>query len=224
VNAVTYYRVSTKAQGRSGLGLEAQRSTVESYLQVKDAHLLDEVVEIESGGKNDRPQLERALRRCRLAKATLVVAKLDRLSRDVEFIHRLQREGVDFVCADMPEANTLTIGLLAVLAQHERELISTRTKDALAAAKARGVRLGNPRLAECANTDSSAARRAHIAIATERNAELSAVIREIEEEHGKRMTLQALADVLNDREYKTARGKSFTRTTVARLRSAAQRS
>jgi len=112
VNAVTYYRVSTKAQGRSGLGLEAQRSTVESYLQVKDAHLLDEVVEIESGGKNDRPQLERALRRCRLAKATLVVAKLDRLSRDVEFIHRLQREGVDFVCADMPEANTLTIGLL----------------------------------------------------------------------------------------------------------------
>jgi len=218
MKAVTYFRVSTKEQGRSGLGLDAQRASVERYLATVSDDVLDEFVEVESGGKADRPELIRALRRCRLTGATLIVAKLDRLSRDVEFIAQLQKSNVRFVCADMPEANTLTIGLLAVLAQHERELISTRTRDALAAAKARGVVLGNPRLAEVANTDTGAARAAHVANATERNSQIGAVIAEIESEADEPLSLRQIADELNDAGYTTARGKAFSKTSVMRIR------
>jgi len=219
MKAVTYFRVSTKEQSKSGLGLEAQRSTVERYIKSESATLLDEFVEIESGGKADRPELTRALRRCRLTGATLVVAMLDRLSRDVEFIAQLQKSAVKFVCADMPAANTLTISLLAALAQHERELISSRTRDALQAAKNRGVKLGNPRLAKVANKDSSAARAAHIATAAERNTQLGAVIDEIESDTREALSLQTIADKLNEAGYTTARGKAFTKTTVLRCRS-----
>lgn len=218
MKTVTYYRVSTKEQGRSGLGLEAQRASVVRYLSSVDATVLDEHVEIESGGKADRPELIRALRRCTLTGATLIVAKLDRLSRDVEFIAQLQKSAVKFVCADMPEANTLTIGLLAVLAQHERELISVRTRDALAAAKARGVTLGNPRLAEVANTDTTKARAAHVAAASERNAQIGLVIAEVEAEAGADLSLQQIADELNDAGYTTARGKAFSKTSVMRIK------
>lgn len=200
------------------MGLDAQRTSVERYLSSVNATVLDEFVEIESGGKADRPELLRALRRCRLTGATLIVAKLDRLSRDVEFIAQLQKSGVQFTCADMPEANTLTIGLLAVLAQHERELISTRTRDALAAAKARGVVLGNPRLSEVANTDTGAARAAHVAAASERNSQIGMVIAEIEADSGEPMSLQQIADELNDAGYTTTRGKRFSKTAVMRIR------
>lgn len=142
---VAYLRVSTARQGRSGLGLEAQREAVRSFVQSRAGKIIaPEFLETESGKHNDRPQLQAALGRCRATGATLVVAKLDRLSRNAAFLLTLRDSGVPFVAADIPEANTLTIGILAVVAQAEREAISVRTKAALAAAKVRGVKLGNP--------------------------------------------------------------------------------
>jgi DNA invertase Pin-like site-specific DNA recombinase len=142
---VAYYRVSTARQGRSGLGLEAQRRAVTDFLNGGSWELLAEFVEVESGKADDRPQLEQALATCELSGATLVVAKLDRLSRNLAFLAKLQESGARFVAADMPEANELTIHIMAAVAQAERKAISTRTKEALAAAKARGVRLGGNR-------------------------------------------------------------------------------
>lgn len=142
---VAYYRVSTAQQGRSGLGLEAQREAVRAYLNGGQWSLLAEHTEVESGKRNDRPQLAAALATCRLTGAVLVIAKLDRLSRDAHFLLGLEKAGVEFIAADMPNANRLTVRLMAVIAQEEREMISVRTKQALAAAKARGVRLGGRR-------------------------------------------------------------------------------
>jgi DNA invertase Pin-like site-specific DNA recombinase len=141
---VAYYRVSTDQQGRSGLGLEAQREAVRSYLNGGNWTLADEVTEVESGKRNDRPELDRALGLCRLYGATLVVAKLDRLARNVAFISKLMESGVDFVAADFPQANRLTVHILAAVAEHEAAMISARTKAALDAVKARGVQLGKP--------------------------------------------------------------------------------
>ncbi|WP_336488818.1 recombinase family protein [Methylobacterium nigriterrae] len=140
---VSYLRVSTDRQGRSGLGLEGQRKAVADYLAAGGS-LVAELVEVESGARDARPRLEEALALCRLHNATLVIAKLDRLSRDAHFLLGLQKAGVRFVAADMPEANELVVGIMAVVAQAERKMISARTKAALAAAKARGVRLGKP--------------------------------------------------------------------------------
>src|SRR4051794_33128778 len=134
---IAYYRVSTDRQGCSGLGLDAQRAAVASYLAGREP-LLAEYTEIESGKKNDRPQLAVALGECHRRRARLVIAKLDRLARNVHFISGLMESGVDFVAVDMPEANRLTLHILAAVAEHEREMISRRTKEALAAAKARG--------------------------------------------------------------------------------------
>jgi DNA invertase Pin-like site-specific DNA recombinase len=139
---VAYYRVSTAKQGRSGLGLEAQQASVQAY--VKDGQITSEYVEVESGKRNDRPELAQAIEHARRESATLIIAKLDRLARRVAFIFALRDSGVKLIACDMPEANTLTIGLLAALAQHERELISERTKAALAAKKAKGCILGSP--------------------------------------------------------------------------------
>jgi DNA invertase Pin-like site-specific DNA recombinase len=139
---VSYYRVSTAKRGQSGLGLEAQRTAVSTF--VGNASILKEFVEVESGKVNDRPQLVAAIDYAKGKGATLVIAKLDRLSRNAGFIFALRDSGVDFVCADMPDANTLTVGIFAVLAQHERELISSRTKAALQAKKKQGHQLGTP--------------------------------------------------------------------------------
>jgi DNA invertase Pin-like site-specific DNA recombinase len=139
---VAYYRVSTAQQGRSGLGLEAQREAVRAFLNGGNWTLLAEHTEIESGKVDNRPELTKALNACRLTGATLVIAKLDRLSRDAAFLLNLEKAGVEFIAADMPNANRLTVRLMAVIAQEEREMIAKRTKDALAAAKARGVVLG----------------------------------------------------------------------------------
>lgn len=142
---VSYLRVSTKRQGQSGLGLEAQRAAVESFLNGGRWRLVEECIEVESGKEDDnRPELARALEACKIYKATLVIAKLDRLSRDPHFLLGLQKAGVKFVAADMPQANELTVGIMALVARQEREATATRTREALQAAKARGVRLGNP--------------------------------------------------------------------------------
>ncbi|MDA8987533.1 recombinase family protein [Planktomarina temperata] len=139
---VTYLRVSTARQGKSGLGLEAQQKAVSDYLSTGQWNLLEEFVEVESGKNSKRPKLLEAIELCKASGAKLLVAKLDRLARDAAFLMNLKDAGIDFVCADMPEANRLTIGIMALVAEQEREAISKRTKEALAAAKARGVQLG----------------------------------------------------------------------------------
>ena len=139
---VTYLRVSTARQGKSGLGLEAQQKAVADYLSTGQWNLLEEFVEVESGKNNKRPELLEAIELCKASGAKLLVGRLDRLARDAAFLMSLKDAGIDFVCADMPEANRLTIGIMALVAEQEREAISKRTKEALAAAKARGVQLG----------------------------------------------------------------------------------
>lgn len=141
---ISYLRVSTDKQGLAGLGMDAQREAIESYLNGTHGVVLEEYVEVESGKKKDRPKLIEALKHCKLTGAVLVIAKLDRLSRNAHFLLTLQEEGVKFVAADMPEANNLTVGIMAMVAQQEREAISKRTKEALQQAKVRGTRLGNP--------------------------------------------------------------------------------
>lgn len=139
---ISYLRVSTARQGKSGLGLEAQRKAVADYLNGGNWQLLAEMIEVESGKKSDRPVLQEAIDLSKATGATLVVAKIDRLTRDAAFLLSLRDAGIDFVAADMPDANRLTVGIMALVAEQEREAISRRTKDALAAAKARGVQLG----------------------------------------------------------------------------------
>jgi len=139
---IAYYRVSTDRQGRSGLGLEAQREAVGQFLAGKTATVTAEYVEIESGGKSDRPKLAEALEACERHKATLLIAKLDRLARSVAFISALMEARTNFLAVDMPHASRLVLHVMAAFAEHERDMIRERTKAALAAAKARGVRLG----------------------------------------------------------------------------------
>ena len=215
---VSYFRVSTDKQGKSGLGLEAQQTSVVAFIKAHRGEVLDTFTEIESGKKADRPELDRAIRRCKLTGATLVIAKLDRLSRDIAFIANLQKNKVEFVCVDMPDANTLTIGMMSVLAQYERELISERTKAGLAAAKRRGVKLGNPTLHQVRNTDTSKARAIKQKLAAERNAQHRELISEIETEAGQTMSLAQIASALNKAGYKTARNKPFTKTQVHRIK------
>ena len=143
---VAYYRVSTDKQGRSGLGLEAQREAVARHVQSVNGLIVAEMQEVESGKRADRPQLLAAISACRVRRATLVIAKLDRLTRNVAFLANLMESGIEFVACDNPHATRFTIHILAAVAEHEREMISARTTAALAAAKARGVRLGNPNL------------------------------------------------------------------------------
>ena len=173
---VAYFRVSTDRQGKSGLGLEAQRKSVLDFLDGGRWSLVAEFTEVESGKRSDRPQLAKALDACRRQKAKLVIAKLDRLSRNLAFIATLMESGVEFVAVDNPHANKLTVHILAAVAQHEREMISERTKAALKAARARGTRLGNPRLDEAAKRGTAALK----ADARRFAANVPPIIREIE--------------------------------------------
>ena len=181
---ISYLRVSTKKQGISGLGLEAQRETVSTYLNGGSWQLVAELVEVESGGKNDRPKLAEALLLCRLHGATLIVAKLDRLARNAHFLMGLQNAGVDFVAADMPDANRMTVGILACVAEGESKMTSLRTKAALAAAKANGVKLGayhkDDKTVFIGRTgttaDATKARDAHVAKANAKAADLAPLL------------------------------------------------
>ena len=218
---IAYYRVSTTKQGQSGLGLEAQQAAVADYLKSNAGDLITEYTEVQSGSKDDRPELQAALRQCRLTGATLLIAKLDRLSRNRSFLMSVQDSSVQFVAVDMPEANHFTVGLMACLADYERQLISERTKAALKAAKARGVKLGNPRLSEVRPTDTTKARQAKIIKAKQRNAEMVEIINEMVEamrpDQRDCVSLRTLASLLNDAGYKTARGKEWHPTSVSRL-------
>ncbi len=214
---VAYYRVSTAKQGRSGLGLEAQQFAVRGYLNGGAWELAGEVVEIESGKRVDnRPQLQEALRLCRTTGATLIVAKLDRLSRDAAFLMQLQNSGVQFVAADMPGANTFTVGVMALVAQQEREAISTRTKAALAAAKARGVQLGGARghtLPSVLAAQASAKTRS--AAADRRACDVRVSIERAK--HDGAGSLRQIAAALNRDGVTTARGGTWTAAQVKRV-------
>jgi DNA invertase Pin-like site-specific DNA recombinase len=205
---VAYYRVSTDRQDQSGLGLEAQRRAVAEYLRGGAWELVGEFTEVETGKKSDRPELVCAMEACRKHKARLVIAKLDRLSRNLAFIATLMESGVEFVAADMPFANKLTIHVLAAVAEHEREAISERTQAALAAAKARGTRLGNPNPAYALKC-MRAARDVQI---QRYAANVLPIIREVQA--AGYTSFNAIAGQLNARKVATARGGPWTHVQV----------
>lgn len=211
---VSYVRVSTQRQGASGLGLDAQRKAVADFLGSQAGDLVDEFTEVESGKRNDRPQLAAALVACRRHKATLLIAKLDRLARNVAFVANLMESGVEFVAVDMPMANRLTVHILAAVAEHEREAISARTKAALAAAKARGRRLGwsiEGRRGEQAQ----ASRRGADSGRFRADAFAANVVPIVESIRTSGIsTLAGIADALNARGIKTARGGRWHPMTV----------
>ena len=214
---VSYLRVSTRAQGQSGLGLDAQRKAVTDYLNGGRWSLIDEYVEVESGANDERPELAKALALCRVHNATLVIAKLDRLSRDAHFLLGLQKAGVKFVAADMPEANEMIVGIMAVVAQAERKMISARTKAALQAAKERGVKLGGDR----GNIRAVSAKGRLNALETRRRAarqraeDLEPIISELRASGI--TSLGGMAAALNARGVPAARGGKWTATQVQRL-------
>lgn len=215
---VAYYRVSTARQGRSGLGLDAQRQAVADFLNGGRHSLLREFKEIESGKLNARPELEKALHACRVTGATLVIAKLDRLSRNAAFLLTLRDSGVEFVAADMPQANRLTVGIMALVAEQEREAISRRTREALAAAKRRGIRLGNPNGARPLQRAAKGNKAALAAIRSRADAHanrLQPVLREIQSEGTS--TLAGIAAALNARDCRTPRGAKWHASSVRNL-------
>jgi DNA invertase Pin-like site-specific DNA recombinase len=201
---VAYYRVSTDRQGKSGLGLDAQREAVENYLNGGSWTMAAEFTEVESGKRADRPQLAAALAACKKHKAKLVIAKLDRLSRNLAFIATLMDSGVEFIAVDNPHANKLTVHILAAVAQHEREAIAQRTREALQAAKARGKRLGNPRLAEARPLALEANREA----ARRSAANVLPIIRQIQASGIS--SFRGVARALTARGVQTARGGQWT--------------
>lgn len=217
---VAYARVSTQQQGRSGLGLEAQEAAIRAFLRSGDRLLAPIFVEVESGRRTDRPELARAVARCRATGATLLIAKLDRLSRDAHFLLGLEKARVDFVAADMPHANRLTIGIMALVAEEEARAISARTKAALAAAKARGVKLGAPKgrqppaTPESTRSGAKASAEARSMTADHRAYAVLPIIAELRVEGAS--SLHQLAAGLNARGVQTSRGGTWTATAVRR--------
>lgn len=209
---IAYYRVSTQRQGISGLGLDAQRSSVLSF--IGDRSLLGEFQDIESGKNDNRPELLKAIEMSKQSGSTLVIAKLDRLSRNLNFITLLQREKVKFVCCDLPDANELTIHIIGAMAQYERERISQRTKDALFQLKKRGVHLGCP-----ANLTNEARKKGSLkmkenATLNPNNIKAKKVILLLKENG---MSLRDIAKELNESGFKTSNGLKFKAEQVRRL-------
>jgi DNA invertase Pin-like site-specific DNA recombinase len=212
---VAYYRVSTQRQGRSGLGLEAQQTAVRDYLNGGEWRLVAEVTEVESGKRNDRPKLAEALKLCRLHGANLIIAKLDRLARNVAFISNLMESAVEFHAVDFPQANRLTVHILAAVAEHEAKVISERTKAALAAAKRRGVQLGGYRGTTITKAMRKAAAAALEKRAHERAADLLPTVKELRASGA--TSLRAIADGLNQRQIPAAKGGQWSATQVMRV-------
>ena len=221
---IAYYRVSTRQQGESGLGLEGQKAAVEQYAKATGARILASYREVESGKLAERPELARALAHAKRSKATLVVAKLDRLARNVAFLSKLMEAGVDFTACDNPNANRLTVHILAAVAEDEAERISARTTAALTAAKARGVKLGSARPGhwdgrEQSRIDGLAKGRTVAAKvisqrATEAYADLLPTMKQWRADG---ISLQGIADKLNAEGHTTRRGKQWGPVQVMRV-------
>lgn len=206
IDFVSYVRVSTERQGRSGLGLEAQQTAVNQFVAQRGGQVLTEYLEVESGKRSDRPELAKALAECRRRRATLVIAKLDRLARNVALIANLMDSRVEFVCCDMPDANRLTLHIMAAMAEHERTAISERTKAALAAARARGTVLG---------TNGRRLAAQHASDADDFARRLAPVVAGLRAEGFS--TIRALTDEMNRRSIPSARGGLWHEMTVFRL-------
>lgn len=210
---VCYYRVSTKGQGKSGLGLNDQMEIVQRYLREGDI-ILEEFTEVESGRKSNRPKIQEAIRACQKFGAKLLIAKLDRLSRNVAFVMTLRDSGVDFVACDLPDANTLTVGIMVTFAQHEAERGSERTRAALAQKKAQGFKLGKPENLTKAAIDKGRLIRIENAKNHKANVqakELATLYRNMG------MTYAKIAEKLNQSHYLTRRQKLFDGKAVYRL-------
>lgn len=221
---ISYYRVSTKKQGSSGLGLEAQEQAVGSYLKGIDGKLLASYTEVESGKKSDRPELLKALAHCRRSKATLIISRLDRLSRNVAFLSQLMESKVDFLAVDNPTATRLTLHILASIAEHEAKAISERTKAALKAAKARGVKLGSHREGHWEGREHLRMR--GLAAATKAAAEVnkkerlsvySDIIPLVKQLREQGVTLEEIACKLNELGHSTRKGRPWGHVQVLRL-------
>jgi DNA invertase Pin-like site-specific DNA recombinase len=206
---ISYLRVSTQIQDKSGLGLEAQRAAVSGFLNGRSWELMAEFVEVESGENDQRPKLVTAINRCWLTGATLLVAKLDRLSRDAAFLMSLSKSGIDIRACDLPEANTMMFGIMAVIAQHEREAISKRTKEALTAAQARGTIMGGYRGGKL--PDAGKASAARVAKADAFAAMVGPMIQAMKAD---RLSLDQIADKLTEDRINTVRGGQWTKTAV----------
>jgi DNA invertase Pin-like site-specific DNA recombinase len=218
MKCVAYLRVSTARQGRSGLGMAAQQAAISSLVSQRGGKVLDTFVEVESGRVNDRPELTKALALTRVTGSILIIAKLDRLSRNAAFLLTLQDSGVRFIAADMPDANELTVGVMALVAQQEREAISKRTREALRAAKARGQKLGNPngvaaiRRARRGNSAAVAAAQAHADV------HANALLPVVQDLRAKGYaSLSSMAEEFNRRGILTPRGATWHRSSVANL-------
>jgi DNA invertase Pin-like site-specific DNA recombinase len=213
---VAYYRVSTQRQGRSGLGLEAQQAAVQAFLVGRDAQVIAEFVEVESGRKSDRVKLEGAMLMARMTKAVLLIAKLDRLARDAHFLLGLEKAGVEFLAVDMPFANRMTIGVMALVAEEEEaRAISARTKAALAARKTRGLPLGNQATLRPADPDVLVRARAAWSVKAAEHAAM--VLPAIQEMRAAGMSLQAAAGEMTARGFTTTRGGPWTAAQVSAI-------
>ncbi|KXV25649.1 MULTISPECIES: recombinase family protein [Gluconobacter] len=210
---ISYFRVSTARQGASGLGIEAQQRAVAIHVAQTGGRELASFTEIESGKNNERPQLVEAMTRCRLTGAVLLIAKLDRLSRDAHFLLGLEKAGIDFIAADMPNANRLTVGIMALVAQQEREAISARTKAALAEAKARGQKLGGYRPG-AGKVDYRLSIEARQKAAEAFRASIGPMVAGLREEG---MSLRQIAERMTEQGIKTSKGGTWTAATVSRI-------
>ena len=221
---VAYYRVSTKRQGLSGLGLEGQQTAVADYADRNGATVVAAYTEVETGKRADREQLGRALSHARRSKATLLVAKLDRLARNVAFTSALMESGVDFIACDNPHANRFTVHILAAVAEHEAEQISQRTKAALAAAKARGTKLGSAREGHWAGREGvrreALEKAREAAVESRRQAAVTAyddLLPVMLEMRQAGSSLQQIANRLNADDHETRGGKPWSRMQVLRV-------
>jgi len=224
MNLIAYYRVSTKQQGQSGLGLEAQKTAVEAYAKATGATIQATYTEIESGKRADRPKLAAAIAHARRAKAKLVIAKLDRLARNVAFLSALMDSGCDFLACDNPNANRLTIHILAAVAENEALAISARTKVALAAAKVRGTLLGSDRPGHWDGRNEARlaglAKGRKVAAVVKRENAMAAVadlVPVMTELRAKGQSFAVIAKHLNDDGQQTTRGSQWTATAVKRV-------